>query len=214
MRMMAALTPRAPFHVLIVSEQSRIGREQIEVSFALKQMVKAGVRVFCYLDDRERTLDSPIDKAMLALQAMADEMEREKARQRSHDKARALARAGRVSGGRCFGYDLVDVMADGTRMRRPRDGKRHPDASHVELAINDTEAAVIRRIFELAAAGIAQAQIAKQLNAEGAPAPRAQRGRPQAWVPHRSTRPCFAPVFVARTSGTARGSAIGGVRFG
>src|SRR5262245_19752979 len=59
MRLMNALTPPA-FNVLIVSEESRIGREQIEVSFALKQLIQAGVRVFCYLEDRERTLDSPI----------------------------------------------------------------------------------------------------------------------------------------------------------
>jgi hypothetical protein len=42
---MNALKPRPPFHVLIMSEESRLGREQIEVSYALKQIVQAGVRV-------------------------------------------------------------------------------------------------------------------------------------------------------------------------
>ena len=28
------------------------------MSFVLKQLIQAGVRVFCYLDDRERTLDT------------------------------------------------------------------------------------------------------------------------------------------------------------
>jgi hypothetical protein len=37
------------------------------------------VRVFFYLEDRERTLDSPTDKIMLSLTAFADELEREKA---------------------------------------------------------------------------------------------------------------------------------------
>jgi hypothetical protein len=36
---MNALKPRPPFHVLILSEESRLGREQIEVSYALKQLV-------------------------------------------------------------------------------------------------------------------------------------------------------------------------------
>src|SRR5688500_6002849 len=36
-RLMAALKPRAPFDVLIMSEESRLGREQIEVAYALKQ---------------------------------------------------------------------------------------------------------------------------------------------------------------------------------
>src|SRR3954470_3367441 len=80
-RLMAALKPRPPFQVLIMSEESRLGREVIETAYALKQLITAGVRIFFYLENRERTLDSPMEKAMLAFQAVADEMEREKARQ-------------------------------------------------------------------------------------------------------------------------------------
>jgi site-specific DNA recombinase len=52
-----ASKPR-PFDVLIMSEESRLGREQIETSYVLKQLTDAGVRVFLYLEDRERTLES------------------------------------------------------------------------------------------------------------------------------------------------------------
>jgi hypothetical protein len=62
-----------------MSEESRLGRESIEVSYALKTLVQAGVRVWLYLEERERTLDSPTDKIMLSLTAFADELEREKA---------------------------------------------------------------------------------------------------------------------------------------
>jgi site-specific DNA recombinase len=169
-RLMTALKPRAPFQVLVMSEESRLGRESIETAYALKQLIVAGVRVFFYLEERERTLDSPIEKAMLALQTMADEMERDKARQRAHDKAQALARAGYVTGGQCFGYDNVPIVgANGAR-------------SHVEYRINEREAAIVRRLFELAAIGYGQAMIAKLLNAEGVPAPRSQQGRPRAWI--------------------------------
>src|SRR5712692_3939710 len=68
LRLMNALKPRPPFQALIMSEESRLGREQIETAYALKQLVTAGVRVFYYLEDRERTLNSPIEKAMLSLQ--------------------------------------------------------------------------------------------------------------------------------------------------
>src|SRR4030095_6059151 len=163
-RLMNALSPRPPFQVLIMSEESRLGREAIETAYALKQLIVAGVRVFFYLEDRERTLDSPLEKAMLALQTMADEMERDKARQRAHDKARALARAGYVTGGQCFGYDNVPVV--GTNGAR----------AHVEYRVNASEAAIVRRIFELAAIGYGQVAIAKRLNDEGAPAPRSQQG--------------------------------------
>ena len=59
LRLMDVLKPRVPFQVLIMSEESRLGREAIETAYALKQLVQAGVRVFFYMEDRERTLDSP-----------------------------------------------------------------------------------------------------------------------------------------------------------
>jgi hypothetical protein len=46
----------------VISEESRLGREAIETAYAPKQLVQAGVRVFFYLEDRERTLDSPTDR--------------------------------------------------------------------------------------------------------------------------------------------------------
>ena len=77
LRLMNALKPKPSFQVLVMSEESRLGRESIETAYALKQLVTAGVRVFFYLEDRERTLDSPTDKIMLSLTAFADELERE-----------------------------------------------------------------------------------------------------------------------------------------
>src|SRR5215203_1189776 len=59
LRLMNALKPRPAFQVLVMSEESRLGREAIETAYALKQLVTGGVRVFFYLEDRERTFDSP-----------------------------------------------------------------------------------------------------------------------------------------------------------
>ena len=109
LRLMTALTPSPPVQALIMSEESRLGRESIETAYALKQLVQAGVRVFFYLEDRERTLDSPTDKIMLSLTAFADELEREKAQQRTYDAMHRRALAGHVTGGRVFGYDNVRV---------------------------------------------------------------------------------------------------------
>src|SRR5947208_6427131 len=85
LRLMNALSPRPPFQVLIMSEESRLGREQIATAYALQQIIDAGVRVFFYLEDRERTLDSAMDKAMFSLTNFAAEVEREKASQRTYD---------------------------------------------------------------------------------------------------------------------------------
>src|SRR5262247_1330610 len=83
LRLMNALKPRPPFQALIMSEESRLGRESIEVAYALKQLSQAGVRVWLYLEDRERTLDSPTEKLLMSVAAFADELERERARQRT-----------------------------------------------------------------------------------------------------------------------------------
>ena len=68
-RLLNALKPRPPFQVLVMSEESRLGRESIEVAYALKVFVQAGVRVFLYLEDRERTIDSPTEKLLMNVAA-------------------------------------------------------------------------------------------------------------------------------------------------
>jgi DNA invertase Pin-like site-specific DNA recombinase len=138
--------------------------------------VTSGVQVWCYLDDRQRTIDSPMEKATLALQGMADELEREKARQRTYDAMVRKARAGHVTGGRVFGYDNAEILdAAGRR-------------SHVERRINEREAPVVRRIFQLCAEGFGKARIARLLNKEGALAPRSQLLPRRGW--RSSSRRC------------------------
>ena len=56
------------------------------------------MRVFFYLEDRERTLDYAMDKVMLSLTNFAAEMEREKARQRTYDAMLRKAKALHVTG--------------------------------------------------------------------------------------------------------------------
>jgi DNA invertase Pin-like site-specific DNA recombinase len=164
LRLMNALKPKPPFQVLIMSEESRLGREQIETAYALKQIITAGVRVVYYLEDRERTLESPTDKLLLSVTAFADEMEREKARQRTHDALVRKARAGYVAGGSVYGYDNGEVTVPDTVTGKPK-------RLHVERRINEIEAAIIREIFEKAAAGWGTRRIAHDLNARGVPAP-------------------------------------------
>ena len=188
LRLMNAITPQPPFQVLIMSEESRLGREAIETAYALKQLVTAGVRVFFYLEDRERTLDSPTDKIMLSLTAYTDELEREKARQRTYDAMRRKAKAGHVTGGRVFGYDNVEILG-------PPDDQGRQQRSHVERRIHDAEAIVIREIFSLCAQGLGMRRIAKHLNELGAACPRAQRGRPQAWAPSSIREVLYRPLY-------------------
>jgi DNA invertase Pin-like site-specific DNA recombinase len=149
-QLLARLKPRPPFDVLIMSESSRLGREAWETGFALKlkQILVAGVRVFFYLKNRECTFDHPMDKLQFSIVQAFDEMERARASQRATDKALSQARAGHVTGGRVFGYDNVAIEGP------------HGQRSHVERRVNESEAPIVRRIFELAAAGVGQGRIA------------------------------------------------------
>ncbi len=174
MRLLNVLKPRAPFEALLVYDKDRIGREQIETAYILKQLSVAGVRVVeCKGGTgREIALDTPTDKFLLAATSFAEELEREKARQRTADAMLSKARAGHVTGGRVFGYDNVEIRsAAGTRER-------------VERRVNDAEAAVVRHIFARSEAGAGLRAIAHELNAAGAPAPLPRRtGRPRGWAP-------------------------------
>src|SRR3989442_1405068 len=178
-RLLNALEPKARrFDVLIMSEESRLGREQIETSYVLKQLTDAGVRVFLYLDDRERTLESAMDKVMLSLTNFASEMEREKARQRTYDAMLRKAKALHVTGGKVYGYDNVEVLGtDGTRQS-------------VTRRANPKQAAIIGRIFELYASGVGMLTIAHRLNNEGVKPP---RGR--GWAPSAVREMLYRPLY-------------------
>jgi hypothetical protein len=99
-------------------------REAIETAYALKQLITAGVRVWFYLENRERTLDTPTDKLLMSVTAFADELERENARQRTYDamarKARrkrsAAVDTGASSGAGANGSGSSYVDADGERL--------------------------------------------------------------------------------------------------
>ena len=107
LRLMNSLRPKQ-FDVLIMSEESRLGREQIKTAYALQQITDAGVQVWFYLTDQERKLDSAMDKVMQSLAGFAAEMEREKTGQRTHDALLKKARALQVVGCKVYGYDNVE----------------------------------------------------------------------------------------------------------
>ena len=89
--------------------------------------------------------------------------ERRRARQRTYDALRRRAEVGAVTGGRVSGY------------RNQRDGQ-----GYVRRVIDEVKAAVVRRIFTLYAEGDGLTRIAKHLDAEGAPPPRAGT---RSWAP-------------------------------
>jgi len=166
--LMNALGRRAPFQVLVVMEQSRLGRSLDEVPYALKRIGDAAVQVFCYLTDTEIKRETLVDQFTNHTMAFVDVMHREQSRQRTRDAMRRQAERGHVAGGLVYGYVNHEITHLG------RDGQ--PARNYVELRIYEAQAAVVRRIFAEIAAGRGFISIAKGLTADGIPAPRAHRG--------------------------------------
>ena len=186
LRLMNSLKPRPPFQVLVMSEESRLGREAIETGYVLKQILDAGVRVFHYLEDRERTLDSAMDKVMLSLVNFASEMERERAKIRTHDALLDRAKRGYVTGGTVYGYSNREILTTETAA----DGSR--ERSHVLREIHSEQADTVRRIFGLYVDGLGFKRIAKRLNDDGIQPP---GKRSTTWAPSAIREILLRPLY-------------------
>lgn len=184
-RLMALIAQKPrPFDVLVMSEGSRLGRESIETAYVLKQLIKAGIRVFSYLDGRELKLDTPIEKFMMQVGNFADEMERHRTRARVTDAMAQRARAGQVTGGRTpYGYrDVVGVDGAGRRT--------------VTRAIDPDEAVIVVRIHTRAAEGAGNHRIARELNEDRVPPPRNRTSRRRAvWAPNGIANILARPLY-------------------
>jgi DNA invertase Pin-like site-specific DNA recombinase len=174
---------RGDFTVLVVAALDRMGREQIETAFVLKKLARAGVAVYCYSDGREVELANARDKALLTIQAMGGELEREQARIRTRHTLQRKAQQGFVAGGIVFGY----------RNQRVAIG-------HVDRVIHEDEACIVRRIFERSADGWGLSRIARTLNDEHVPAPRGDKRPHGRWTPSTVRSIVLRPLYVGEVT--------------
>jgi hypothetical protein len=102
------VTLQTPFQVLIMSEESRLGREAIKTAYALQQLVEAGYRSsFIWRTANAHLIRRPIRSCCPS--QPSDKLEREKSHQRTRDAMLRKAQAGHVTGGLVFGYENVDI---------------------------------------------------------------------------------------------------------
>ena len=146
------------FDIIVMSELSRLGREQSQTANALANIAAKGVRVFFYLTNDELKFDTAIDKFLVNAVSFAAELEREKASQRSRDALERKARSGYNTGGIVYGYDNVPVM--GTN------ALGDPVRTHTDYRINPDQAAIVRGIFRAYASGYGLKAMARALNGD------------------------------------------------
>lgn len=138
------------FDVIVTEDISRLWRNRAEFGPRSAELEDLGVHwLSCVGQDTRR---DGWGLVVQVLQAMAEQARRE-ASYRTRRGQEGRARAGKSAGGRAYGY--VPAALSGTG----------------EVEIEETQAAVVRRVFELYADGVSPRNIAARLNTEGVPSP-------------------------------------------
>jgi site-specific DNA recombinase len=159
-KLLAALTTKpAPFKHVIVVEQSRLGRDTASMIKALDQIEKASASVWSTRDDRQITLEDDFHELFTLLNVWRDKSERKKTIVRVKDNAAKRFASGHVVSNVPYSYQKSERVAG--------------SKAALTLVVNEEQAAVVRRIFDLCAKGLGLHRITKQMNAEGVPGPRA-----------------------------------------
>ncbi len=146
------------FDVLVVRELDRLSRNLAKQLFVEAELRRGHVQIEYVLGEYPNT---PEGNLMKHIRASVAEFERLKIAERTHRGRRQKAAAGHVltHGNTPLGYELVE-----------QDGR-------ATLQIVEEEARVVRRIFDLYAAGGSVRAVALQLTGEGVPTPGTRRGR-------------------------------------
>ena len=144
---------------IYVHEQSRLTRgDELEVAALLREMRERRLKLIIY--GVVRDLSSLDERFMVGIQSLVDRAEAERIKERQQRGKREKARHGlKNSGPTLYGY------------RNPPPG----DANRGRLQVVAEEAAIVRRVFAMAAQGRSTRTIAAQLTREGIPSPRGGR---------------------------------------
>jgi site-specific DNA recombinase len=161
----AALAAKRPFDVILVDDTSRISRSLPDAVQLFERLRFAGLRVIAVAQG----IDTQSEQAdvLVTVHGLVDSLYVRELAKKTHRGLEGAFLRGQHAGGRCFGYRNVPV-----------------DGGGVRLEIEDREAAVVRRIFEMSASGMSLKAIATALNAEKVPPPRPRSAATHAtWAP-------------------------------
>ncbi|MCL2659774.1 MAG: recombinase family protein [Acidobacteriaceae bacterium] len=162
----AALSPSRPFDVILLDDSSRLARNTKDALSIFEKLNFAGIRLIAV----SQGIDSENEQAhvLVTVHGMVDSLYVKELAKKTHRGMEGLVLRGQHTGGRCFGYDSVPVPGYA------------PGSTAKQLVVNETEAVVVRRIFEMSSDGKSVKAIARTLNSECVPAPRPRLGRSHA----------------------------------
>ncbi|WP_085891514.1 recombinase family protein [Roseovarius litorisediminis] len=157
---------RGNFDVILAEALDRLSRDQADVATLFKRLSFHGVKIVT-LSEGE------ISELHVGLKGTMNQLFLKDLAAKTRRGLRGRVEVGLSGGGNSYGYDVVRRLgADGM----PVTGER---------TINDTEAALIRRIFAEFSDALSPKSIAKRLNGEHIPGPRGKAWRDTAIRGHR-----------------------------
>lgn len=150
---------RRAFEVLLVTDLSRLSRNQGDLPKLVARVTQRRIRVIGIQDGTDTSRKGY--KLQVGVSGIIGEAFREMVKERTSLSLRLRAEQGYHTGGVAYGY--ISVLVDPAE---PKGYKR--------LQIEKGQAAFVRRIYELYAGGHSPRSIAARLNAEGVPSPGAK----------------------------------------
>ena len=151
------------FEAICFYDLDRFGRNAHKSMVALNKLADLGVSVWDFSTGVRVDLDSFEGRLTWGLKAEFAQQFRDQIRKHTRDALRKKAEHGLVTGGLTFGYTNEGPKGQKT------------------WTVNEAEAVVVRRVYELCAEGYGAREIAKSLNHAKALKPRAQQGRADGW---------------------------------
>lgn len=153
------------FDVVVTRDETRLGGDVNGTGLLIQDLLDAGVQLFYYFTDERVALDDALSTFLVSARNFAAELEREKISARTREHLMVKVRRGLNAGGRVFGFENIRVNGV------------------TEYQINQREAAVVRRVFQLFSSGEGLKTIAKTLNDEHVPPARAGKRGTGSWAP-------------------------------
>ena len=136
------------FDAVLAESLDRLSRRQADMAALFDELTFYGVRI-------ETLADGPVSEIHVGLKGTMSALFLKDLAQKTRRGQIGRVKAGRIPGGRCYGYD---VLKQGDER-----GQR---------TINETEATIVRRIFTEYVGGRSPLALAADLNRERVPAPR------------------------------------------
>jgi site-specific DNA recombinase len=124
--------------VIVTRDETRLGGDMTRTTLLMQDIIEAGVRLFYYSTGKELLLDTPEAELALAVSNFVSAKERIKVSERTREHLEWKARQGLIVGGRVFGYDNIEIVKKSENTKR-----------RMEYRINEPEAEIVRRIFQL-----------------------------------------------------------------